>query len=202
MSPTPNHTPNHPSSHPPKHAPDRPPTPPAPPTTYNTHKPPPPSLHLPDHPAPLPFTTPWQYELRFPRDPRSPRIVRITLRAVLTAHGLDELTDRAELLASELATNSVRHTKSPAAVQLQWRYPVLRVIVHDMSPDLPEPGPVPSDGADGGRGLLILDAVADRWGGCSVTASPYERLGLGKTIWFELSLDRGDGPPPPALAAA
>jgi hypothetical protein len=105
-------------------------------------------------------------------------------------------------LASELATNSVRHTNSPAAVQLQWRYPVLRVIVHDMSPDLPELGPPPPRDADGGRGLLILDAVADRWGGCSVTASPYERPGLGKTIWFELSLDRGDGPPPPALAAA
>ncbi|WP_327431909.1 ATP-binding protein [Streptomyces sp. NBC_01236] len=197
MSPTPNHTPNHTSSHPPNPTPAAGSTPPAPPTPY---VPPPP--HLPDHPTPLPFTAPWQYELRFPRDPRSPRIVRITLRAVLSAHGLDELTDRAELLACELATNSVRYTNSPAAVRLHWRYPVLRVIVHDMSPDLPQPGPVPPDDAVGGRGLLILDAVADRWGGCSVTASPYERPGLGKTIWFELSLDRGDGPPPPTLAAA
>ncbi|MFP3987747.1 ATP-binding protein, partial [Streptomyces sp. E11-3] len=149
---------------------------------------------------PLPFTAPWHYELRFPRDPRAPRIVRITLRSVLTAHGLDELTDRAELLACELATNSVRHTNSPAAVWLHWRHPVLRVVVHDMSPDLPEPGPVPPGDAEGGRGLVILDAVADRWGGCSVTATrnPYA---LGKTIWFELSVDRGETPPP-ALAAA
>ncbi len=70
------------------------------------------------HPAPIPFTEPWQYELSFPCDPRSPRIARTTLRAVLAAHGLDELTYRAELLASELATNSVRHTKGPAAVRL------------------------------------------------------------------------------------
>ncbi len=150
-----------------------------------------PSSHLPDHPAPIPFTAPWQYELRFPRDPRSPRVVRITLRAVLTAHGLHELTDRAELLACELATNSVRYTNSPAAVRLHWRYPVLRVIVHDMSPDLPHPGPVPPDDADGGRGLLILDAVADRWGGCPVSESPYGLPGMGKSIWFELALDPG-----------
>ncbi|MEV7868177.1 ATP-binding protein [Streptomyces sp. NPDC088124] len=147
------------------------------------------------HPIPIPFNEPWQYELGFPCDPRGPRIARTTLRAVLTAHGLTELMYRAELLASELTTNSVRHTKGPASLRLHWLCPVLRVSVWDMSPDLPERSGVGSRGggeSEGGRGLVMLDLVADRWGGCAVGEGPYGAG--GKTIWFELALD--GGPPP------
>lgn len=159
------------------------------------------------HPPPLPFTAPWHYELRFPCDPRGPGIARLTLRAVLAAHGLTELCDRAELLTSELATNSVRHTKGPASVRLQWLHPVLRVSVWDMSPDLPVlPNPLgapsvpPGPHAHGGRGLLILGSVADRWGGCAIGDEPYGPG--GKTLWFELTLaPPPDGSPAPALAA-
>ncbi len=158
------------------------------------------------HPPPLPFTAPWYYELHFPSDPRGPGIARLTLRAVLTAHGLTELNDRAELLTSELATNSVRHTKGPASVRLQWLHPVLRVSVWDMSPDLPAlPEPLGvqlgSPAAEGGRGLLILGAIADRWGGCAIGEEP---MGPGgKTLWFELTLPTPtpDGDPASALAA-
>ncbi|WP_342669548.1 ATP-binding protein [Streptomyces yerevanensis] len=155
-------------------------------------------LSGPPHPPPLPFAAPWQYELHFPCDPRGPGIARLTLRAVLSAHGLAELADRAELLASELTTNSVRHTKGPASVRLQWLCPVLRVTVWDMSPDLPPPAPpvAPPPHADGGRGMLILEAVADRWGGCAIGEGPYGPG--GKTVWFELSLPEG---PPSTLAA-
>ncbi|MET8948758.1 ATP-binding protein [Streptomyces sp. NPDC004542] len=151
------------------------------------------------HPPPIPFAAPWHYELRFPCDPRGPGIARVTLRAVLDAHGLAELADRAELLACELTTNSVRHTKGPASVRLQWLYPVLRVSVWDMSPDLPPTLPGfadravtgPEADAEGGRGLLILDAVADRWGGCAIGGEPHGPG--GKSLWFELTLP---GPPP------
>nr|WP_260333918.1 ATP-binding protein [Streptomyces sp. REN17] len=148
------------------------------------------------HPPPLSFTAPWCYELHLPCDPRGPGIARVTLRAVLDAHGLAQLVDRAELLASELATNSVRHTKGPASVRLQWLHPVLRVSVWDMSPDMPAmPGSRRTEAAahaEEGRGLLILDMVADRWGGCAMGEG---KPGPGgKTIWFELSLP---GVPPP-----
>ncbi|MFI5621171.1 DUF1330 domain-containing protein [Streptomyces sp. NPDC051567] len=104
-------------------------------------------------PPPIPFAEDWEYELHFPRDPRAPAIARTTLRAVLRAHGLDELTDRAELLASELATNSVRYTKGPASVRLRWAHPVLRVGVSDPGPVFPLalPGPPAWDG-ERGRG--------------------------------------------------
>lgn len=149
-------------------------------------------------PAPIPFTEPWQYELTFPCDPRGPRVARATLRAVLVGHGLAELAYRAELLASELTTNSVRHTKGPAAMRLHWLHPVLRVGVRDMSPDLPEPC-LPERDAESGRGLMILDLVADRWGSCGIGDGPYGRG--GKTIWFELTLP-GDLPPPDLGAPA
>lgn len=149
---------------------------------------------------PIPFAQPWEYELHFPRDPRAPAIARTTLRAVLGAHGLDELSDRAELLTSELATNSVRHTKGPASVRVRWAHPVLRVSVSDSSPVFPMPLPgVPAWDGESGRGLAILELVADHWGGCCLD----ERLfGTGgKTIWFELRT-KGDGlGTPPATAA-
>lgn len=147
-------------------------------------------------PAPIPFTDPWEYELRFPRDPRGPGIARTTLRTILTAHGLDELTDRAELLACELATNSIRYTPGPASVRLRWTHPVLRVSVMDPSPVFPVQLVPPGPEDDGGRRLLILDMVADHWGGCCLDETLFGEG--GKVIWFELCM--GAGPPTPTTA--
>ncbi|MFD3514095.1 ATP-binding protein [Streptomyces sp. NPDC058657] len=160
-----------------------------------------PQPHPPAHPVPIPFRDPWQYELRFPCDPRGPRVARTTLRAVLDAHGLGELIDRAALLTSELATNSVQHTRSPAAVRLHWLFPVLRVSVMDLSPELPRIlRPAPSAHDETGRGLTLLDRLADRWGGCATSDGPFG--GGGKTMWFELTV--ADAPPPltPSSASA
>jgi anti-sigma regulatory factor (Ser/Thr protein kinase) len=139
-------------------------------------------------PVPTPFAEPWEYELRFPRDPRGPGIARATLHAVLAAHGLREMAGRAELLTSELATNAVRYADGPAGVRLTWLHPVLRISVWDTNPQIPAPLKPPPD-LDSGRGLLILEVFADRWGGCAMGE---EVFGLGgKTIWFELTLGRG-----------
>lgn len=155
--------------------------------------PPPPEL------VPIPFNEPWNYEFHFPRDPRGPRVARIALRAVLASHGLDGLTERAELLACELTTNAVRHTPGPASVRLCWSSPALRVSVWDSAPGLPAvagavpggPRPLPPQDAVGGRGLLLLDVLADRWGGCALGDGPWGPG--GKTIWFEL-LQGGERP--------
>jgi anti-sigma regulatory factor (Ser/Thr protein kinase) len=144
-------------------------------------------------PAPIPFADPWEYELHFPRDPRSPAIARTTLKAVLTAHGLSELTDRAGLLASELTTNAVRYSTGSATVSLLWTNPVLRVSVTDTCPKLPVALLPSRSDAEQGRGLLILDLLADNWGGFYLDESVF---GVGgKSVWFELVL--GDGPPSP-----
>lgn len=168
-----------------------------PPTSYESP--------APSRPEPIAFREPWDYELCFPRDPRGPRIARVTLRAVLGAHGLQELAERAELLASELTTNAVCHTVGPASVRLHWRHPALRVSVWDTSSTqrprrldthASSPHPTP-DELTGGRGLLLLDLFADQWGVRPLDEGPWEPG--GKTVWFELRLDRsGLGP---ALAA-
>lgn len=167
-------------------------------------------VHVYRDPRPIPFAESWSYELRFPRDPRGPRIARVTLRAVLACHGLGELAERAEVLASELVTNAVRHTTSGASVRLNWLHPALRVSVWDASPDLPRLpgngdstgiGAVPPTDAVGGRGLFLLDVLADRWGGGCADGSGHWGAG-GKTLWFELLFGGGETTAAAAVAAA
>ena len=144
----------------------------------------------PDQPPLIPFAEPWEYELHFPRDVRGPAVARTTLKAVLGAHGLGEFTDRAELLTSELTTNAVRYSLGPATVRLNWANPVLRVCVTDTCPSLPRPLVPGGQDAERGRGLLILDLLADDWGGCGLGESVF---GVGgKSVWFELRLSGGD----------
>ncbi|MFF7287609.1 ATP-binding protein [Streptomyces griseorubiginosus] len=106
-------------------------------------------------------------------------------------------------MTCELATNSVRHTKGPVIVRMHWLCPALRVSVWDASPDLPPFAPgsaMPDPAALCGRGLPIIESLADRWGGCGSVEGPNGRPG-GKTIWFELALGGDFRPPSPVLAA-
>lgn len=70
---------------------------------------------------------PWEYSLYIPNDPRAVTVCRRTLRLILTMHGLIRLVDTAELLATELVSNAVRHTKGPAALRVRWSAGVLRI---------------------------------------------------------------------------
>ncbi|KUP97411.1 ATP-binding protein [Thermobifida cellulosilytica] len=102
----------------------------------------------------------------------------------------EELPDRprqddAILLTSELATNAVEHTRSGQQdggflVVVERTYTeVVRITVHD-SGSRQETLYVTEPGADDehGRGLFIVDALADRWG---------SRNGWhGRETWFEI----------------
>ncbi|MBA4861296.1 ATP-binding protein [Streptomyces sp. PSKA54] len=136
----------------------------------------------------------WSYALHLPHDPRTPRIARMTLRAVLPAYGMGELLDIAELLTSELVTNAYRHTDGPAALRLRATAPRgVRVSVWDTSPHIPAPFDRPSGRsspqrpvlleADGGRGLGLVQQWADNWGGLPL--GDFFGQG-GKLLWFEL----------------
>ena len=88
------------------------------------------------------------------------------------------LADEVSLLVSELASNAVRHARTPFQVSLACDGSTVRVEVGDGDPALPiRQDPVPE--AVTGRGLLIVDALADRWG--------VEPAAVGKTVWFELA---------------
>lgn len=112
-------------------------------------------------------------------------ISRRTLRLILTVHGLIHLADTAELLATELVSNAVRHTEGPAALRVRWSAGVLRIGVWDADPSPPEP-PVKlaqAVTAEEGRGLELVRACADVWG-----RQPLTRDGnRGKVVWCELA---------------
>lgn len=85
--------------------------------------------------------------------------------------------DDAVLLTSELLTNAFMHARSPAELTIHLVDGALRIEVSDTSaaPPVPRhPGPA----RPGGRGMLLVEAIAARWGILAEVA--------GKTIWFEL----------------
>jgi anti-sigma regulatory factor (Ser/Thr protein kinase) len=89
--------------------------------------------------------------------------------------------DDAELLVSEIFGNSVRHSGSGAAgetVAVRVGDGMVRVEVTDRAgPGTPELRPA-GRGAEGGRGLQLVAALAVRWGS--------RRRGGRIVTWFEL----------------
>ena len=129
---------------------------------------------------------PWEYSLYIPNDPRAVTVCRRTLRLILTMHGLIGLVDVAELLATELVSNAVRHTKGPAALRVRWAAGVLRIGAWDADPEPPEPPRAlePLVEAEEGRGLALVRACADAWGW-----QPLSRHGnRGKYVWCDLAV--------------
>ncbi|MGW5775315.1 ATP-binding protein [Streptomyces sp. NPDC003863] len=102
--------------------------------------------------------------------------MRRILRMFLTRWELDHLADPATLALTELVANVVRHVPGRRCSVLILREPEgLRVEVADG-----RPGALVAKAADpleeGGRGLVLVEAVTDRWG--------VEERADGKTVWF------------------
>ncbi|MFD7711559.1 ATP-binding protein [Streptomyces sp. NPDC059785] len=128
---------------------------------------------------------PWEYCLYIPSDLRAVTISRRTLRLILTMHDLIRLVDVAELLATELVSNAVRHTKGSVALRVRWSAGVLRLGVWDTDPEPPE-SPVPLEqvvDAEEGRGLALVRACADVWGWQPLAGDGSR----GKVVWCELA---------------
>ena len=85
-------------------------------------------------------------------------------------------SETAGLLVSELATNAVRHAKTLFTVEMVHEPGTLEIEVGDGDPTMPRPRP--PDG-EGGRGLRIVEALADAWG-TRVRDS-------GKAVYFRLA---------------
>jgi hypothetical protein len=103
----------------------------------------------------------------------------------------ESLAETVILLVSELVTNAVVHTGCPAVLRLvlpaegpgdtaAGAMPPVRLEVADADCRAPVPRCSEED-ETGGRGLALVDGLADRWG--------WTREGAGKRIWCEL--DRG-----------
>ncbi|MFF3331123.1 ATP-binding protein [Streptomyces sp. NPDC002888] len=109
----------------------------------------------------------------------SARHIRRIVRSFLDEWGLADLSDAVELATTELIANVVRHVPDRRCTFLLLRQTEgIRVEVTDGGPELPCAPSEVSLEAEGGRGLMLLDAVVDKWG-----VSPWPSA--GKTIWFE-----------------
>ncbi|MFJ7968505.1 ATP-binding protein [Streptomyces sp. NPDC096324] len=122
--------------------------------------------------------------------PRGARLGRLLATERLRAWGLP--LSPADQIVAELATNAATHGRVPGRDFRLTLYVVgdtLRIEVTDTVGDrLPRAGRA-EPGAEPGRGLLLVNAFADRWG---VTPGPAPR----KTVWAELRLPKPerDGP--------
>ncbi|MBP2056705.1 anti-sigma regulatory factor (Ser/Thr protein kinase) [Streptomyces griseochromogenes] len=89
------------------------------------------------------------------------------------------------LLMSELVTNAVRHghSHSVRVIAEQRRPDRLRVAVVDKSRRMPEMHHAKPE-AFGGRGLLLVDLISDRWG--------TDLLPWGKRVWAEIVIKAAD----------
>ncbi|WP_327316931.1 ATP-binding protein [Streptomyces sp. NBC_01235] len=136
-------------------------------------------------PETAPTSDSWEYSLYIPTDPRAVTVCRRTLRLILTLHGLGGLLDTAELLASELMSNTVLHTKGPACLRLRFRDGVLQIGAWDADPEPPQPPSLLEElgDAESGRGMALVRACSDLW-----HWQPLSRMGhRGKLVWCELN---------------
>ncbi|WP_431916513.1 SpoIIE family protein phosphatase [Micromonospora wenchangensis] len=144
--------------------------------------------------------------VRLPADNRTPAAARAVVRSVLAEADLDELLNEALLLTTELSTNAVEHARTELDIEVVADQIGLTVTVSDFAAgpvdelvvgirnDTDQIGEVSARG----RGLLLVDHFASRWG------TTY--LPTGKGVWFRLDRhgDHGDAPratyPPPGQA--
>ncbi|MET9146119.1 ATP-binding protein [Streptomyces sp. NPDC004042] len=105
------------------------------------------------------------YSETLPREPESASTARRLLHTALSCWGLDELAEDGALVVTELVANAVRHARRKSIRVMVERTAVrtVRVAVVDFSRDLPALCP-PGDEAEGGRGLLLVSALAADWG--------------------------------------
>ncbi|MDH6222204.1 SpoIIE family protein phosphatase [Streptomyces pseudovenezuelae] len=132
---------------------------------------------------------------------RSVATARSFVRDTLQGWGFADIVDDAVVLTSELVTNAVVHAGTAADVLCLRSDEGVRIEVADHYPEreIPlqgHPSTMGNPDREGGRGLQLCAALADRWG--------VEYTPTHKTVWFQLVLPeravgtRAAGPSLPA----
>ncbi|MFB7672847.1 ATP-binding protein [Kitasatospora purpeofusca] len=129
---------------------------------------------------------PREFAARLPSRNDSAPLARSFLRAYLAGLPRGErYSDIGELLLGELVTNAVRHSDAPPDRLVEVRFAVvadrLRIEVHDAGAGRPVLRPSPDPDDEHGRGLRLVDELAERWGCCPRAG------GIGKFVWVVIS---------------
>ncbi|MFH8716368.1 ATP-binding protein [Streptomyces zaomyceticus] len=125
---------------------------------------------------------------RFSSTPRGARLARRLALHQLDRWGIpygSEVSDAVGLLVAELAANAVTHGRVPGRdFELALTYTPgarLRIDVSDTRGERRPASVATGPLDDGGRGLLLVDALASRW-------SVLDRVPVGKTVRAEIDL--------------
>lgn len=122
-----------------------------------------------------------------PATPAAAARARKQVSDAIAAWGTDADREAAVLLTSELVTNAVLHDSGGTIVLTVSCCCQLRVDVHDASRAMPVPAKCAPIDSESGRGLLLVESIADQRG-CYPTSE-------GKVVCFTLAL-------PPTLTPA
>jgi anti-anti-sigma regulatory factor len=125
---------------------------------------------------------PYRFGRRLWPTPASAGVAREMVANACRAWHVAHLIDDAELVVTELMSNAVRHASGSLELLLVLRGRFLHVSVRDGSSTLPSMVLPNSETDEGGRGLLLLDAVAAGWGSVPVPG--------GKVVWATLRIRR------------
>jgi anti-sigma regulatory factor (Ser/Thr protein kinase) len=114
-----------------------------------------------------------------PSRPGAGLIARQLVRRICEGTPAEDLADDAELVVTELVANATMHGSPPLSLTVTRGTWYLHIAVRDANPAEPRlGGGHVDDGRDGGRGLLVVDALCVAWG-CTPTAQ-------GKVVWATL----------------
>lgn len=131
---------------------------------------------------------------RIDADRFAPSLAREALQRFCAAYGVASDVAPLELVTSELVTNAVVHTGTPIDLTLRLSESLLHIAVRDRGAGQVRLSEVVEDGAEHGRGLLLVDALAYAWG--TMPAQP------GKTVWASMrvrtSANRGNSAKQPS----
>ncbi|WJV48186.1 ATP-binding protein [Streptomyces flavofungini] len=135
---------------------------------------------------------PQEIEWRLPRHARSVGRARTLLWEQASSWELPrETTETATLLLSELMTNAYRHAKVSPGREIWTRCVLTAGLLHIAVSDANTTPPAPRQACtedESGRGLTLVATLSDRWG------TELRPGGIGKTVWFELTVARGAWP--------
>lgn len=111
--------------------------------------------------------------------PSSARLARRLVRDALIEHGFeDDSISVAELLTSEIVTNSLVHAGGASNLYIDVDDRVIRIAVDDRGSGVPVKRRF-NTFEESGRGMAIVDVLSSAWG--------VEKIaGDGKRVWFEL----------------